>query len=174
MGRTRREVRRTALSVAEGSRDASFQGHLKKLYHSPHKDVTVKNAHGGCPSKIVNYAIRVSEHISYDECHATFDTDSGEEAVAEAEALAFKKNICVHESYNIENELLDILKANRSRPRKKSPKATKEAKKVLQKACRLKRVNDEIDWHRYFPKNLLDQARQSNKWLDDQIKIFEN
>ncbi len=29
MGRSRREVRRTALSVAEGSRDTSFQSYLK-------------------------------------------------------------------------------------------------------------------------------------------------
>lgn len=136
--------------------------------------MTVKNAHGGCPSKIVDYAIRVSEQISYDECHVTFDTDIGEEEVKRAEMLALEKNIRIYKSYNIENELLDILTTSESKLNKKSPKTTKEAKEVLQKACCLKRMNDEIDWQRYFPKELLDQARQNNRWLDDQIEIFEN
>ena len=117
--------------------------------------------------------IRVDLSKKFDKNVAFFDTDQGEEEVAEAEKLATSQNIIILKSItSIEVELAPFLTEDK-KSLSKTKRSTNDAKEVLRKLCHLQNVDDEIDWHKYFPKTLLNQKRKSSPWLNRLICLIE-
>lgn len=174
MGRKIRQVKKTALIAAEGKRDVSFLKHLKKLYHCPEVDVTIKDSFGGSPSNVVKKAMAHSYDRAYDVRYAMYDTDRGEDENNQARDLAREHGIQIHESVpNIEVTLIKIL--GNTNQAKRARCNSHEAKKILAQICYLgDDLDGDINFGKCLSKETLDEARVGNEWLDGLIKVFED
>lgn len=169
-----RTTKRTAVVSGEGSREAGMLEYLRTLYLVPDKYVRILNARGGSPSHQINEVMRGELSIRwYDEKYALFDTDYAKVKVVKAQACAVELGIATILSVpSVDYELVKLITLDRKLI-EKAQKNTVAAKEVLAELCNLKRLNDMPDWKSYFPKELLDEERKNNKWLDDIIRIFE-
>ena len=95
------QIRRTVLVVVEGDTEFAFCRHLKAIgSHQRNLQVTIKNAHGGSPDKIINFARQHARQSAYDAIAVVFDADKpltaqGEKAARAIRARLFRLDPCV-------------------------------------------------------------------------------
>jgi hypothetical protein len=88
------QVRHTVLVVVEGDTEFAFCRHLKASgSHGRNIQVTIKNAHGGSPEKIVEFARRQARQSSYDEVVIVFDDDCALSPRGERTARAMRASV---------------------------------------------------------------------------------
>ncbi|MDD2709864.1 MAG: RloB domain-containing protein [Verrucomicrobiae bacterium] len=93
--------RRTLLVVVEGGTEKAFCLYLKaSCCRGQNIQVIVKNAHGGSPDKIVEFARRLTKNATYDRVAIIFDTDrplssKGEKTIRALRAHAFRFTPCI-------------------------------------------------------------------------------
>lgn len=106
----RRAIRHTVLLVGEGKTEWALLRHIRSLYISRGRGVSVKilNAHGGGPDQVVDYAIRQRENAAYNHVAVLLDTDLEMSAAAQKRAR-LKKIQIIGSTPCIEGLLLKIL-----------------------------------------------------------------
>lgn len=98
-------IRRTVLVVVEGDTEFAFCRHLKAIgSHQKNLQITIKNAHGGSPDKIIDFARRQARLSAYDAIAVIFDADKpltvkGEKTAKAIRARLFPFNPCVEGFY---------------------------------------------------------------------------
>lgn len=160
----------------EGDRDTNWLKHIYDIYHVQEIKVHFNNAHGGSPVDQIKKMNADPGAGGYDRRVSMFDTDRGEEEVKLALALAEKDDHgvsvqCIKCDKNIECELLKILGVS-GKKLTKAKGNTHIAKRLLKEQLGLKDEDEAINWKRFFPKPLLDEARKTNSWLDEIIKVM--
>lgn len=168
MGRVIKESR---LVYGEGSDDGSWLKYIKSLLYRRNCGFTVKvkNGEGGSPVEVVCSMIKLTEFNQYDVRYALFDDDRKE--VAEAIELAQEHDIIPLISHGcLEAELLTIIGKSAVISRLKTSINTGAIKKKFKKECG---GHNEYDYARHFPRQLLDQVRGNNEWLDKIMQLFE-
>lgn len=156
----------------EGDRESSFLGYLYKIYHIPERRVKICNAHGGDPEAQIRQMINHYSIYSYDEKYALFDLDRGDEPVQKAKQLAESFDIiCIVSDRSLEIELIKII-TNDPKTLKRSKKSSKEAKKVFAELCKLKNIDDDVEWGRYFKRDILEKAKSDTNWLKRLISVI--
>ena len=99
------QLRRTVLVVVEGDTEFAFCRYLKAIgSHGRNLQVTIKNAHGGSPDKIVEFARRQARQSAFDQVVILFDDDkplsaSGQKTVQSLRARLFRFSPCVEGFY---------------------------------------------------------------------------
>ena len=149
----------------EGDREESFLKYLYRLYHVRDRRVVIHNAHGGDPVAQIQQMINYYMMYDFDEKYALFDLDRGEKSVTKARELAVRNGIvCIESNRCLEMELVRILVSD-AKMLKKAGQSSDEAKKVFAKLCRLKNVDDGVEWERWIKKGYLDRILLKNDWL---------
>ena len=165
---------RTTVSIwCEGGRDASFVRYLYRLYHVSEREVKIRNAHGGDPAGQVRQMAKYYLTHEFDEKYALYDLDRGEESVEKARRLASANGInCIESDKCLEMELVRLMGGDDKLVRRAYCSSV-EAKKVFMEMCRLKHVDDEVEWGRWIDKKKFDNMRYISKWLDGIIGVIE-
>ena len=156
----------------EGSRDQGFGEHLVELYGNSRRPIKPYNAGGGSPLEQVKNTHKYQKFNGCEKVYVVHDGDRRE--TAEALELADKygyETILAHRT--IEDELLRILPNVTVKQRSKAARTTDAAKEVFMEVCKLDSINGAVDWKKYFPKSLLDKARETSSWHDQFISAIE-
>jgi hypothetical protein len=96
-----KQVRRTVLVIVEGDTEFAFCRYLKAAgARGRNVQVTIKNAHGGAPDKIVEFARRQARQSAFDHVAIVFDEDrlltaSGEKMAKSIGAHLFRFQPCI-------------------------------------------------------------------------------
>ncbi len=99
------QLRRTVLVVVEGDTEFAFCRYLKAIgSHGRNLQVTIKNAHGGSPDKIVEFARRQARQSAFDQVVILMDDDrplslTGEKTAHSMRARLFRFTPCVEGFY---------------------------------------------------------------------------
>lgn len=99
------QLRRTVLVVVEGDTEFAFCRYLKAIgSHGRNLQVTIKNAHGGSPDRIVEFARRQARQSAFDQVVILMDDDrplspSGHRTVRSMRARLFSFSPCVEGFY---------------------------------------------------------------------------
>jgi hypothetical protein len=72
--KTRKE-RKTLYAFGEGETEKAFLRHLKTLYSGDNIKISVKDLAGGCPNDMIDKAVRIILHGSYDEKFIVLDEE---------------------------------------------------------------------------------------------------
>jgi len=161
-----RQVRRTLLIVGEGDSEVAFLKHLRQLYCSGGHGVsaTVRNAHGKGPENVVNCVIRQSTNYKPDAKCALLDTDILWTDQLRSKARKAKINL-IGSRPCFEGLLLSILD---ERPAQTSMECKKAIQQLLSADLTSPRA-----YEKYFPKAVLELARQRVIELDQLLRTFE-
>ncbi|MDP1586395.1 MAG: RloB domain-containing protein [Prosthecobacter sp.] len=88
------QVRRTVLIVVEGDTEFAFCRYLKAVgSHGRNIQITIKNAHGGSPDKIVEFARRQARQSAFEQVVIVFDDDKPLTATGEKMAKAMRAQV---------------------------------------------------------------------------------
>lgn len=99
------QIRRTVLVVVEGDTEFAFCRYLKAIgSQGRNLQITIKNAHGGSPDKIVEFARRQARQSAFDQVVILFDDDkplsvTGQKAAHSMRARLFRFSPCVEGFY---------------------------------------------------------------------------
>ena len=72
---------------------------------------------------------------------------------------------------SLEIELIKII-TNDPKTLKRSKKSSKEAKKVFAELCKLKNIDDDVEWDKYFKRDILEKAKSDTNWLKRLISVI--
>lgn len=164
--RKRRRERKTLLVVGEGHTEVAFLNYLKTLYCRSSSSVRVKveNAHGKGPENVLNTAIRMQNHASYDCVVAVLDTD-----IVWTDSLIRKarenKVQLVGNTPCIEALFLSLLG---HRP----PSDTDACKKDIAAVLGLNLL-DKNSYASWCTQERLESLRQTNRGLNGLLKLYE-
>ena len=95
------QIRRTVLVVVEGDTEFAFCRYLKSIGSQGRNiQVTIKNAQGGSPDKIVEHARRQSRHSAFDQVVIMLDDDKpltaqGTKTARSMRARLFRSSPCI-------------------------------------------------------------------------------
>ncbi len=99
------QLRRTVLVIVEGDTEFAFCRYLKAIgSQGKNLQITIKNAHGGSPDKIVEFARRQARQSAFDQVVILFDDDkplsaSGQKNAHSMHARLFRFSPCVEGFY---------------------------------------------------------------------------
>lgn len=99
------QLRRTVLVVVEGDTEFAFCRYLKSIgSQGRNLQITIKNAHGGSPDKIVEFARRQARQSAFDQVVILFDDDkplsvTGQKTAHSMRARLFRFSPCVEGFY---------------------------------------------------------------------------
>lgn len=99
------QLRRTVLVVVEGDTEFAFCRYLKACgSQGRNLQITIKNAHGGSPDKIVEFARRQARQSAFDQVVIVFDDDkplsaTGQKNAHSMRARLFRFSPCVEGFY---------------------------------------------------------------------------
>lgn len=144
----RPQIRRTVLVVVEGDTEFAFCRYLKAIgSQGRNLQITIKNAHGGSPDKIVEFARRQARQSTYDQIAIVFDADKPLTAKGARTAHALRARLFCF-SPCVEGFFLRLL-------RQPVPTATEACKRAFH-ACSLNE-SQKLDHDAYA--RILPQAR---------------
>ena len=139
--RQMRQLRPSLLIVVEGATEFAFCKYLKsQLSHRNGKFITIKNAHGGSPSKIVEYTYRNYRHTPYDNVAIIWDTDVPLNDTKSSRMISSMKATIINPSPCIEGLFLEMCG-------EKAPPVTADCKRRFHKIGLSKR--DKLDANAY-------------------------
>lgn len=167
----RRSANKTLLIHGEGQEDCIFLKHLKSLY-SQNNSIACKisRGRGGSADSIVTQANRIQG--AFDRKVVVLDNDKSRTEMTKARHEATKKHIdLIEHSPCIEAVLLLILGYRANVKQKTSAWCKKEFES---KYIGSRKRSEEIEYHKIFPKELLDQKRPKVKELNRLICLFES
>lgn len=161
-----RETRPTLLVVGEGDCEVAFLKHLRQLYCSGGRGVTVtiSNAHGKGPENVVEHTRRQARPYSFDQVVAFLDTDIPWSDQLKKSARK-DKIVLVGSSPCLEGMLLNILQ-------QRVPEGSTECKKALQRLLG-QDMTEREHYEPHFPTPVLESARQRIPVLDRLLRFFE-
>jgi hypothetical protein len=168
--RNKRISKKTVLIIAEGLRDANFLKYLKSCYtHLNKLNMIIRNGQGGTADGLVQETINTLG--SYDNRATVIDNDKGKNEMERANNLASSHNIkLIKNTPCIEATLLSIL----GKKQDEIPTGTGQCKlKYKKEFLNNKKMEDNQDLIRMFPKKVLNNKRKSIPLLNDIISAIE-
>ncbi len=154
------------LVVGEGDCEVAFLKHLRQIYCSGGRGVTVtiNNAHGKGPEKVVEHTRHQARPCSYDQVVAFLDTDIAWSDQLK-KAARQDKIALVGSSPCLEGLLLSILQ-------QRVHDGSVECKKALRRLVG-QDMTEREDYEQHFPTPVLELARQKIPELDRLLRFFE-
>ncbi len=160
-------IRHTVLVVVEGDTEFAFCRHLKAhLSRGKGIEIHIHNAHGGAPTKIVEFAKQRAKQASYDDVVIVFDTDlaltpTGKRSAESIKAKLFRFTPC------IEAWFLNLLGEHH-------PSDTPSCKKRFHEVGLDEKAKCEREqYDSIFPKTLFDDLVK-NPQFSELLQIFSN
>ena len=165
-GRKSREARPTLLVVGEGDCEVAFLKHLRQLYCSGGRGVTVtiSNAHGKGPENVVEHTRRQARPYGFDQVVAFLDTDIAWSDQLK-KAARQDKIALVGSTPCLEGFLLSILQ-------QQVPDVSSECKRALRRLVG-QEMTEREHYEQDFPAPVLELARQKIPELDRLLRFFE-
>lgn len=171
----KRRIHNTLLFLGEGANDKCWLLYLKEMY-ARNKSITIRSGTGGSPDSIICKMTRDPGFYGYDTKVALIDNDRQESEMIKALRLAMSYDIKIIRSIRcLDTELLKIIYTTKpsivsTKSMKQARSESKYSKKEFGRICGHCREK----YKQFFPKETLEKARKSNKWLELIISELEN
>lgn len=161
--------------IGEGDDEVVFLKHLKSVYIEYPERLVIKNGYGGKPLAIVKRLRALPQLSAYQGRLAIFDEDVSESKIQDAikECIKDPKIEYLLSKKRFEIEIFKVLDYSEQDIRRFSTDDSASAKEEFARKFKSSNVSQEEIYKKLLPKEFLEKARKSSKWLNRIISFME-